>query len=82
MELDIKPVEYNTEFMECLKEDDEAIQFFNTLPPGHRRYFNTWIQSAKTDQTRTARIAHTLNALSNGQNYGEMLRSIKKNSIQ
>jgi hypothetical protein len=81
MELDVRPVAYNPEFLECMKEDAEATRFFNTLPPGHRRYFNVWIESAKTDQTRTGRIAQTLNALSNHQNYGEMLRSLKKNRM-
>ena len=82
IELDTNPLVFNTEFLECLKEDTEAHRFFYTIPPGHRRYFNTWIESAKTDRTRTDRIAHTLNALSTGQNYGQMLRSLKKNKLQ
>ena len=82
IELDTIPVVFNAEFLVCLNEDAEASQFFNTLPPGHRRYFNTWIESAKSEQTRTHRIAQTLNALSNGQNYGQMLRTLKKNKIQ
>ena len=81
MELDTTLLVINAEFLECLKEDAEANQFFNTLPQGHKRYFNTWIESAKTDPTRTDRIAQTLNALANRLNYGQMIRSLKKNEI-
>lgn len=82
MELDTTLLVFNSEFLECLNEDAEASQFFFTLPHGHRRYFNTWIDSAKTDRTRTDRIAQTLNALSNRLDYGQMIRSLKKNKIQ
>ena len=75
METD-KPPELNRELMECLAEDAESSSFFNTLTPGHQRYFSTWINNAKTEHTKTKRIAQTLNALSRHQNFGEMLRAI------
>ena len=76
IEADDSPVELNAELMECLADEPGSLSFFNELTPGHRKYFSNWINSAKTDTTKTKRIAQTLNALSNRMNYGEMIRAI------
>ena len=76
IEADSSPVKLNTELLECLADEPESLSFFNQLTPGHRKYFSNWIDSAKTDATKTKRIAQTLNALSNHQHYGEMIRSL------
>lgn len=65
------------EFMECLHDDPQALSFFNTLPKSHRNYFMTWIESAKTEPTKTKRIAQAINGLSLKQGYGEMIRALK-----
>ena len=78
IEADNAPVKLNAALMECLADEPESLSFFNQLTPGHRKYFSNWIDSAKTDATKTKRIAQTLNALSNHQHYGEMLRSLKR----
>jgi len=44
------------------------------LAPGDRKYFSNWIESAKTDETKTKRIAQTINALSKKWDYGQMIR--------
>lgn len=62
------------ELMECLEDDPEALDFFNTLTPGHRNYFMTWINSAKTQPTKDKRIALTVVALGRRQGYPEMIR--------
>ncbi len=69
------------ELQECLNEEPEAQEYFNSLAESHRGYFIKWIDSAKTDVTRANRIAQTLNALSRKLNYAEMLRSLKKDKI-
>ncbi len=66
------------ELLECLADEPKAKQFFETLTPGHQRYFSNWIESAKTDQTRAKRIAQSVTALAKGMGYGEMIRSHKK----
>ncbi|MDB5222256.1 MAG: hypothetical protein JWN83_923 [Chitinophagaceae bacterium] len=83
MEADNAPVKLNAELMECLADEPESLSFFNALTPGHRKYFSNWIGSAKTDATKTKRIAQTITALSNHQHYGEMIRalSVNKNSL-
>ena len=76
IEVDNNPVKLNAELMECLADDPDSLSFFNKLTPGHRKYFTNWIDSAKTDATKTKRIAQTLNALSNRQHFGQMIRAL------
>lgn len=68
----------NSDFMDCLKEEPEAFQFFNSLTGSHQRYFSKWIESAKTDDTKAKRIAQSINAFLKKQGYPEMLRANKK----
>lgn len=78
IDVDNDPVKLNAELMECLADEPQGLSFFNELTPGHRKYFSNWIDSAKTDATKTKRIAQTINALSNRQDYGQMLRAQKR----
>ena len=79
IEADTKPVKLNAELMECLADEPESLSFFNSLSPGHRKYFSNWIDSAKTDATRAKRIAQTISALEKHWNYGQMLRALAAN---
>jgi hypothetical protein len=69
------------ELQECLDDEPEAQQYFNSLAESHRGYFIKWIDSAKTEATRASRLAHTLNALTQKMNYGEMIRSLKNSRL-
>lgn len=79
IQADENPVKLNAELMECLFDEPECLSFFNSLTAGHRKYFSNWIESAKTEATRTKRIAQTLNALANHQHYGQMIRALNQN---
>jgi uncharacterized protein YdeI (YjbR/CyaY-like superfamily) len=63
--------------MECLSDEPEARKFFLTLSKGHQNYFIKWIESAKTEPTRTKRTAQAVNAFSKHMGFPEMLRAIK-----
>jgi Domain of unknown function (DUF1905)/Bacteriocin-protection, YdeI or OmpD-Associated len=78
--IDKAPYKFNEEFMACLQEDEAALDFFRSLPASHQKYFNNWIDSAKTEPTRTKRIASALMALEKKQQYGDMIRALKKSS--
>ena len=65
-------------FMECLADDPDALSHFNSLLPSHQRYFSKWIDSAKTEPTKTKRISRAINALAKGWGYAEMLRAGKE----
>ncbi|MEO6456600.1 MAG: YdeI/OmpD-associated family protein [Ginsengibacter sp.] len=78
MTADDKPVTLNADLMRCLDDEPEALSFFKTLTPGHRKYFSNWIDSAKTESTRATRIAHTITAMILKEDFGAMARRIKK----
>lgn len=77
MEEDKSEFIFNADLMACLDDEPAAINYFKTLPASHQKYFSKWIDSAKTDSTKAKRIALTINSLSKGMGYGEMLRSLK-----
>ena len=81
LEADDKPFIFNADFMECLDDEPIAKSFFQTLPGSHQRYFSKWIDDAKTEPTRTKRIAIAVTALSKKQGYPEMLRSQQKKNL-
>lgn len=68
---------FNPEFMECIEDDSSALAHFKKLPGSHQRYFSKWIESAKTDSTKTKRIVMAVNALSKAMGFPEMLGAEK-----
>ncbi len=78
LEIDEKAYQLNKDFMACLAEEPAGLAFFKSLPRSHQNYFSKWIESAKTEPTRTKRIAQAVNGLSRKQSFPEILRSLKK----
>jgi uncharacterized protein YdeI (YjbR/CyaY-like superfamily) len=66
---------FNKDFIECLTDEPMASDFFKALTGSHQRYFSKWIDDAKTEPTRTKRIAMAVNALAKKWGYGEMIRA-------
>ncbi len=79
MMVDTNEIKPPVELIECLEDEPQAMQYFNSLTKGHQNYFTNWIRSAKTDPTKAKRIAATLNALNKKWDFGQMLRAMKKN---
>ena len=69
---------FSKEMMACLEDEPKALENFKKLTGSEQKYFSKWIDSAKTTETKTKRILQTLNAMLNGFNYGQMIRSLKK----
>ncbi|MBL0133914.1 MAG: DUF1905 domain-containing protein [Chitinophagaceae bacterium] len=78
LQVDKEEYQLNEEFMECLADEPKAQAFFNSFTASTQRYYSKWIESAKTDATKTKRIALAVTALSKKMDYGEMLRSQRK----
>lgn len=76
--VDEKEIQPPTALMECLRDEPAALAHFNSLAKSHRLYFTRWILSAKTEGTKTKRIAQAVNALAKRLHFGEMLRALKK----
>ena len=67
-------VDIPADLHELLREDKTTIDNFMKLLPSHRAYFITWINAAKTEITRTKRLAMTANAMYHGITYPEMIK--------
>lgn len=76
---DDREIPLSSDFMSCLEDEPAALRYFQSLPKGHQKYFSQWIESAKTEATKTKRIALAVNALSRNMGYGEMIREDKAN---
>jgi hypothetical protein len=76
---DKKVLELSKEFMECMADEPRAVEHFKTLANSHQRYFSKWIEDAKTEGTKTKRIAQAVTALTKGFGFSEMIRSLKQN---
>ena len=74
-ERELKPP---SDFVICLKDEPEALTYFDTLAKSHQLYFGRWIDSAKTDATRIKRIAKAVSALAKRKGFPEMLRESKE----
>lgn len=76
---DKKAYEINAEFLECLNDEPKALKNFEAMSRSFQNYYSKWIESAKTEPTKTKRIAAAISSLATGMNFSEMLRSMQKN---
>lgn len=74
LEIDTSPILPPGELIECLQDEPEALKYFNSLPQSHRNYFTKWIDSAKTEPTKTKRIALVVKTMVRKMDFGAMLR--------
>ncbi len=74
---DDREMPLSSDFMACLEDEPRGLKYFQSLPKGHQKYYSNWIESAKTEATKTKRIAMAVNALSREMGYGEMIREDK-----
>ena len=78
LETDESSIEVPTDLTECLEDAPDAKAQFYKQPPGHRNYYIKWIDSAKTIETRSKRIAQAIEGLAKKWDYGQMIRANKK----
>jgi hypothetical protein len=74
-EQEIKPPE---DLLQCLADEPKALAYFNKLPKSHQNYYIKWINEAKTEPTRTKRIAKSVMVLSVGGDFGAAVRAAGK----
>jgi hypothetical protein len=74
---DTEPLEVPEEMLLCLADEPEALRFFNTLSESEQKFYINWIYSAKREETKTDRMAKSINKLQHGlklyDNEGKML---------
>lgn len=81
LEEDKAPLKISATLLACLADEPAASSYFNSLPKSHQQYYSKWIESAKTDATKTKRVSIAINAFVNKLSYGEMIRLQKKNEL-
>lgn len=69
------------ELLDCLAEDAPAFKKFNALLLSHQNYHHRYVSTAKTEITRAGRIVNVINAMYKNQDFGEMIRSLKKENF-
>lgn len=77
LEADDSPLVNSDDLMACLADDPAALAFFESLTPGHQRYYSRWIDEAKTVDTKTRRITQAIQGFGMGLGYPEMIRYFK-----
>lgn len=77
LEADDSPLMNSDDLMACLTDHPDALAFFETLTPGHQRYYSRWIDDAKTVDTKTKRITQAIQGFVMGMGYPEMIRYFK-----
>jgi hypothetical protein len=66
-------------FIECLKDEPDALDFFNHLPMSHQNYFVRWLSGVKGEEAVAKRLAQAVTALAKKQNFADMIKSNKQN---
>jgi hypothetical protein len=61
----------------CLAQEEGLLEHFLSIPKSHQNYFINWLNTAKTEPTRTKRIVMIVNAMYHKQDFGLMIRSNK-----
>ena len=60
---DDDPAEAPKEMLLCLKDEPQAEEFFNSLNDGEKQNYIKWIYSARQEETKTDRLAQTINRI-------------------
>lgn len=62
----------------CLSEEKQLMENFLHLPKSHQNYYINWLNTAKTEKTRTRRITEIIIAMDKKMDFAEMIRANKK----
>lgn len=58
----------------CLSDEPHLMQNFLKQPKSHQNYFINWLNTAKTDATRTKRMVKIVSAMDKNWDFGTMMR--------
>lgn len=62
----------------CLSDEAHLMQNFLNQPKSHQNYYINWLNTAKTEATRTKRIVKIISAMDQGWDFGTMMRDGKE----
>ena len=75
LEVDKKEITPPKELLECLADEPDAQAFFKKLPKSHQNWYGNWVKAAKTEGTRTRRIAQIVDGMMKRMSFGDMIRA-------
>lgn len=81
LEVDPEEPAMSAELLEALSYDTASESFFLSLSKSHQRYYSNWIDSAKTFETKSKRLAMSIEGCARGMDFGKMMRHFKKNPL-
>lgn len=61
----------------CLAQEDGLLERFVAMTKSHQNYFINWLNTAKTEPTRTKRLVMIVNAIAHQWDFGMMIREGK-----
>jgi len=61
----------------CLSDDPQLLETFLKLPKSHQNYYINWLNTAKTEVTRTKRLTQIILAMDQKMTFPEMMRANK-----
>ncbi|KQC01209.1 YdeI/OmpD-associated family protein [Pedobacter sp. Hv1] len=59
----------------CLADEEVLLKQFLSMSKSHQNYFINWLNTAKTEVTRTKRLVMIVKAMAEKYNFGEMIRA-------
>jgi hypothetical protein len=62
----------------CLSDEAHLMQNFLKQPKSHQNYYINWLNTAKTEATRTKRIVKIVSAMDKDWDFGTMMRDGKE----
>lgn len=62
----------------CLSDERRLLDNFMKLPMSHRNWYINWLNTAKTEVTRTKRIVKIISAMDREMTFSEMMREDKE----
>ncbi|WP_410220649.1 YdeI/OmpD-associated family protein [Pedobacter sp.] len=62
----------------CLSDEPEFLSTFLKMPKSHQNYYINWLNSAKTETTRTKRLVMIVDAMAKKYDFGQMIRASKQ----
>lgn len=63
----------------CLSDEPQLMENFLKMPKSHRNWYINWLNTAKTESTRTKRLVKIVSAMDRGLDFGQMMREGKDN---
>ena len=74
LEEDMDKLEPDAELITCLKDEPDAYTYFKNLPASHQNWFSNWIKAARTQNTKTKRMATVVTSCLHKLSFPEMMK--------